>query len=367
MEVFQLSNTLSEGMKIRSYRHEYEMVFVNSFIATLESTYDEGDYIIVDQTVCELYPALADFVKNRRHIMIVASEKTKSFAQLGSLIETLIEDNFTRANRLIAIGGGVTQDITSFISSILFRGTNWLFFPTTLLTQCDSCIGSKTSINFGQYKNQLGSFFPPKSIFIDTQFLTTLPESEKRSGLGEMLHYFLVTSDADLQLVEEYGDQALVDDTVLRQFIARSLEIKKAMIEVDEFDQGPRAIFNYGHSFGHAIEAATNNKVPHGIAVAYGMDLANLISVELGLIPKELRNRIRKSLAKAFTGTPLPEIDVDLIFAALRKDKKNQGKDIKVILTRGIGDMYKTTLECNEKIVNCMHDFFDHKSYENEL
>jgi 3-dehydroquinate synthase len=139
------------------------------------------------------------------------------------------------------------------------------------------------------------------------------------------------------------------------------------LIEVDEFDQGPRAIFNYGHSFGHAIEAATQNKVPHGIAVAYGIDLANLISVELGLIPKALRNRIRNSLAKAFTGTPLPIIDVDLIFAALRKDKKNQGKDIKVILTRGIGDMYKTTLECNEQIVNCIHDFFNNKCYENEL
>ena len=367
MEDLQLSNALSEGMKIRSYRHEYEMVFVNNYLKTLEDNYQYGDYIIVDQTVCRLYPTLAEFVKDRRHIIICANEQTKSFAKLENFIKILIENDFTRANRLIAIGGGVTQDLTSFISSILFRGTNWLFFPTTLLTQCDSCIGSKTSINFGKYKNQLGSFFPPKSIFIDTQFLTTLPESEKRSGLGEMLHYFLVTSDTDLQLVEEYGDQALVDDTVLRRFIARSLEIKKAMIEIDEFDQGPRAIFNYGHSFGHAIEAATNNKVPHGIAVAYGMDLANLISVELGLISKELRNRIRKSLAKAFTGTPLPEIDVDLIFAALRKDKKNQGKDIKVILTRGIGDMYKTTLDCDEKIVNCLHNFFDNKSYENEL
>lgn len=367
MEGFLLSKNLSEGMNIRSYRHEYEMLFVNSYLEALIENYEEGDYIIVDQAVCELYPELGTFVKERRYIMIEANESTKSFAKLGLFIETLIKNNFTRANRLIAIGGGVTQDITSFISSILYRGTDWLFFPTTLLTQCDSCIGSKTSINFGKYKNQLGSFFPPKSIFVDTQFLKTLPESEKRSGLGEMLHYYLVTSEADLQLVEDYGDRALVDDTVLRQFIARSLEIKKEMIEIDEFDQGPRAIFNYGHSFGHAIEAATQNQVPHGIAVAYGIDLANLISVELGLIPKELRNRIRRSLAKAFTGTQLPEIDIDLIFAALRKDKKNQGKEIKVILTRGIGDMYKTTLETNDQIVNCINSFFKNKSYESDL
>ncbi len=367
MEDFLLSNKLSEGMKICSYRHDYEMVFVNDYLETLTENYQDRDYIVVDKTVCDLYPELAMFVKDRRHIMIEANELTKSFAKLEECIEILIENNFTRSNRLIAIGGGVTQDITSFISSILYRGTNWLFFPTTLLTQCDSCIGSKTSINFGKYKNQLGSFFPPKSIFIDTNFLKTLPESEKRSGLGEMLHYYLVTSEEDLKLVEELGDKALVDDDILRTFIARSLEIKKAMIEIDEFDQGPRAVFNYGHSFGHAIEAATQNQVPHGIAVAYGMDLANLISVELGLIPKDLRNRIRKSLAKAFTGTELPEIDVDLIFAALRKDKKNQGKDIKVILTRGIGDMYKTTLQTNEKITNCINRFFKDKSYKSDL
>jgi 3-dehydroquinate synthase len=362
-----LSNELFKQMQIKSYRHTYELEFVDNFIDTLARNHQDGDTIIVDQTVCRLYPALAQWLETRHHIMIEANEATKSFAQLSEFIETLIENNFTRANRLIAIGGGVTQDITSFIASILFRGTNWLFFPTTLLTQCDSCIGSKTSINFGRYKNQLGSFFPPQSIFVDTVFLTTLPQSEKRSGLGEMLHYYLVTSEADLQMVEAFGDQALVDDTVLRRFIARSLEIKKAMIEVDEFDQGPRAIFNYGHSFGHAIEAATQNAVPHGIAVAYGMDLANLISVELGLIPKELRNRIRLSLAKSFTGTELPDIDVDLIFGALRKDKKNQGKDIKVILTRGIGDMYKTTLQCNDQVNDCIHDFFNNRRYEQAL
>ncbi|MDA9982786.1 iron-containing alcohol dehydrogenase [Gammaproteobacteria bacterium] len=362
-----MSNRLSPGMKICSYRHEYELVFIDNFLTTLSNSYEDGDYIVVDNRVCQLHTELSEFVKARRNIIIEANEATKSFERLGSFIESLIENNFTRANRLIAIGGGVTQDLTSFVASILFRGVNWLFFPTTLLAQCDSCIGSKTSINFGKYKNQLGSFFPPKSIFIDTRFLKTLPKSELRSGLGEMLHYYLVTSESDLQMVEEHGDQALVDDFELRRFISRSLEIKKAMIEVDEFDKGPRAVFNYGHSFGHAIEAATQNQVPHGIAVAYGMDLANILSVELGMISKQLRNRIRLSLAKVFTGTDLPEIDADLIFAALRKDKKNQGKDIKVILTRGIGDMYKTTLENNDQTNQCIRNFFKNRCYETDL
>jgi len=362
-----LYKELFEQLQISSYRHNYQLAFTHDYLTSLASNYQEGDYIIADEEVCRLYPALRDSITSRQHILVEANEETKSFAQLEELIATLIDNNFTRTNRLIAIGGGVVQDISSFIASILFRGTNWLFFPTTLLTQCDSCIGSKTSINFGRYKNQLGSFFPPKAIFIDTAFLKTLPLSEKRSGLGEMLHYYLVTREEDLVMVEEQGDQALLDDDILRTFIARSLEIKKAMIEVDEFDQGPRAVFNYGHSFGHAIEAATNNAVPHGIAVAYGMDLANLLSVELGLISKALRNRIRLSLVKSFGPTPLPEIDVDLIFAALRKDKKNQGKDIKVILTRGIGNMFKTTLENTEQINQCIRGFFSNKMYEKEL
>ncbi len=362
-----MSDELSTAMEIRSSRYKYKLEFVDDFLVTLNKIYKDGDYLIVDKQVCQIHPELLDFIKDRRNISIEANETTKNFTQLGPFIETLIENNFTRTNRLIAIGGGVTQDLTSFVASILFRGVDWLFFPTTLLTQCDSCIGSKTSINFGEYKNQLGSFFPPKSIFIDVQFLATLPESERRSGLGEMLHYYLATSEEDLKMVEEYGDQALVDDSVLRRFIARSLEIKKMMIEVDEFDQGPRAVFNYGHSFGHAIETATQNEVPHGIAVAYGMDLANILSVELGLISKQLRNRIRLSLAKAFTGTSLPEINVDLIFAALRKDKKNQGNDTKVILTRGIGDMYKTTLENNDQINQCIRNFFKNKCYERDL
>lgn len=359
--------TTNPDLNIKSYRFEYKVSFIDDYLAGLDSIYEAGDYIIIDQGLFQNYPDLVEVVTTRRHILIDANEQTKSFAYLDQILTRLIDDQFTRSNRLIAIGGGVTQDLTSFVASILYRGTNWFFMPTTLLTQCDSCIGSKTSINFGKYKNQLGSFFPPQHVYIDTNFLHSLPASEKRSGLGEMLHYFLVTSEDDLEMVEEFGEQALIDDSVLKRFIARSLEIKKQMIEIDEFDQGPRAIFNYGHSFGHAIEFATDNEVPHGVAVAYGMDLANLLSVELELIPMSLRNRIRESLSIAFGGTPLPVIDSQLIFDALRKDKKNIGSEIKVILTSGIGEMFKTTLEQNAKTKACIEDFFSRKLYETAL
>lgn len=350
-------------LKIRSYRHTYQVEFISDYLATLKGAYRANDFIIADEKIVGLKPALQEFLQDRRVIYVQANEASKSFAALGPVMGTLIEHGLTRSDRLLAIGGGVVQDITSFIASILYRGTPWLFFPTTLLTQCDSCIGSKTSINFGDYKNQLGSFFPPQNIFIDTTFLETLPATEKKSGLGEMLHYYLVTGEADLELVEAYGDQALVDNAVLQRFIHRSLAIKAAMIEQDEFDQGPRNVFNYGHSFGHALEAATGHQVPHGIAVAYGMDLANLISVQLGLIPMQLRNRIRQSLAKAFLAEPLPPVPIDAYLQALKKDKKNQGQTIKVILTRGLGAMSKETLPQSEAVTALIARFFAEHLY----
>lgn len=354
-------------MTIQSYRHTYSLHFVDNYLPVLEQSYQNNDFIIMDEILGAHYPALQMFTANRRVISVQANEDSKSFHHLEAVINTLIKNDFTHSDRLIAIGGGVIQDIVSFVGSILHRGTDWLFFPTTLLAQCDSCIGSKASINFGAYKNQLGSFFPPKEIFIDTNFLATLPATERRSGLGEILHYCLVTSNQDLEMVESLGDRALVDDEVLKELIFRSLEIKAAMIQTDEFDQGPRNVFNYGHSFGHALEAATHHAIPHGIAVAYGMDLANLISVELGMMPMALRNRIRISLAKVYEEIALPKVTMDAYLAALRKDKKNQGKTLKVILSRGIGAMSKETLPQSDVVLGLINRFFSERLYSSPL
>lgn len=182
-------------------------------------------------------------VEGFHKIFVDPSERAKSYNALIPLIDQLIENGFTRSNRLIAIGGGIVQDITAFTASILFRGVEWLFFPTNLLTQCDSCIGSKSSINFGVYKNQLGGFFAPKAVYIDLNFLSTLPKREIQSGLGEMMHYFLVSGKVDFHWAVAVLDQVLCDQDVLHQMIIRSLSIKKKMIERDEFDQGPRKIF----------------------------------------------------------------------------------------------------------------------------
>lgn len=355
---------MSECIAIKSYRHEYSLQFVNSYLEALKQNVREGDYIIVDKIVYELYEDLMQFAKSHRKMIIEPSERVKSYEALTPIIDELIRNRFTKKNRLIAVGGGITQDVTAFSASILFRGVDWLFFPTNLLTQCDSCIGSKTSINFGPFKNQLGSFFPPKNIFIDLRFLDTLPLDDFRSGLGEMLHYFLVSGDEDFQRFEKDIDNTLEDKKVLQDLISRSLNIKKAMVELDEFDQGPRNVFNYGHSFGHALESSTNYKISHGIAVSFGMDIANIISADRELISMNLRNRIRHTLAKIWKDKSIDNVDTHRFFEALLRDKKNEGNDIKVILTQGLGRMFKTSLEMNNNIIRRIEDYFENRLYE---
>lgn len=358
---------MSDCITIRSYRHEYSVQFVSSYLDALKQNVKEGDYLLVDRFVYELYEDLTQFAKSHRKIIIDPFEKEKSYEALNPIFEELIQNHFTKKNRLVAVGGGITQDITAFTASILLRGVDWLFFPTNLLTQCDSCIGSKTSINFSQFKNQLGGFFPPKKIFIDLKFLDTLPLADLRSGLGEMLHYFLVSGEEDFERFERDIDRALEDRKVLRKMILRSLNIKKAIIEIDEFDQGPRNVFNYGHSFGHALESVTGYEISHGIAVSFGMDIANILSADRGLISMDLRNRIRTTLAKVWMDMSIRHVDPNQFYKALLHDKKNEGTDIKVILTKGLGNMFKTTLSMRKDVIRRIEDYFENRLYERDI
>lgn len=349
-----------KSMTVQSVKHPYSVIFVNDYAAILEGKIVPGDIVIVDANVLEIYrEQLAPILKDVFHIVIDPSEKQKSYRGVEPIIAQLIESGFRKNNRLIAIGGGIVQDITAFTSSILFRGVDWIFFPTTLLAQCDSCIGSKTSINFGDYKNQLGGFYPPKEIVVDVRFLETLSELDFRSGMGEMLHYYLVAGDADFDRIQLEYDTAFHDKNVLNELVYHSLEIKRTYVELDEFDQGPRNVFNYGHSFGHAIETLTNYKIPHGIAVTIGMDIANLLSVQLGYIEPEVRERMHSLLEKNWANVCLPDFSTEDFITMLKKDKKAVGSEIHVILTKGIGNMFKTPLPVTAEIVDILSLYFE--------
>jgi 3-dehydroquinate synthase len=357
MEDLQMYN-----FKIKSIIHDYNVSFIDNFSIILSQILREDDVIIIDRNVRNLYKEqLDEILSGSKHIIIDANEKQKSYQELIPVIQELIQNGFRKNHRLIAIGGGITQDITAFTSSIMYRGVDWIFFPTTLLAQGDSCIGSKTSINFGEFKNQVGGFYPPVDIYIDLTFLTTLADIDLKSGLGEMCHYYIVAGKEDFKRYKEEYASALIDKKVLAGLVARSLEIKKGYIEIDEFDRNERQVFNYGHSFGHAIESLTDYGVPHGIAVSYGMDMANFISVKLGFISTDVRNEIRELLEEIWAGTNIKDIDTDKFKIALSKDKKNVGTELRLILNKGYGNIFKHAIKMDDQFTTWLKEYFSNE------
>ena len=320
-------------MKIKSSIRNYTVEFSNNFIKSIDQIYNDGDIIIFDNI---LYTPELD--KYRCIQLYNVTEQTKDFNNISTIINSII-GKFNKKNKLIAIGGGITQDVVGFISSILFRGVEWIFYPTTLLAQGDSCIGGKTSINFNTYKNQLGNFYPPYKVIVCNEFLDTLTKIDIKSGLGEMLHFFLVSSKADY-------DFFIKNQHDFKKLTTRCLDIKRSYIEIDEFDKNERLILNYGHTFGHAIEAVTNNEIAHGIAVSVGMDVANFISYKKGYITYELFKRIQKTLSSIYYDIKLPNIEQLII--ALKKDKKNISNKSNCVLTKGPGNMFLEEVEYSE-------------------
>lgn len=345
---------------VKSIVHDYDVQFISDTKEVLNNELKEGDVLILDKNIKRLYADLFnDVLVNYKHIEVEAIEQNKSYQGVMPIMNHLIENGFRKNHRLIAIGGGITQDITAFIASIMYRGVSWYFFPTSLLAQGDSCIGSKTSINFYEFKNLVGGFYPPNKIYINLEFLNSLSEKELKSGLGEMLHYFIVSGEEDFRRFKNEYPMALNDKAVLTGIIARSLEIKKSYIEIDEFDKKERQVFNYGHSFGHAIESLTNYSIPHGIAVSYGMDISNFISVKKGYLDQSVRMDVRELVEKIWEGTSIQNISIDKFIAALSKDKKNIGTQLGLILGRGYGQIFKDLTPADQEFIGWIEEYFD--------
>ena len=347
-------------MIINSSIRKYEVLFGKSLIDSFSKEIVPDSIIFIDQKVYNLLDQdTKKIIDKNKYILIKANEYQKSYSQIRPLIESVIKYNFRKSNKLICNGGGITQDITAFISSIIFRGVEWVFFPTTLLSQADSCIGGKTSINIGKYKNQIGNFYPPSKIIILPKFLRTLSELDFKSGLGEMLHFYLVSGENDFNFYSDNYQKSFNDDKILLELIKRNLDIKKRFIEKDEFDLGERQLLNYGHSFGHAIESITNYKIQHGIAVSYGMDIANYISEKLGYIDTSLRKKIKKIINQITSGTDIKNISVNNYTKILSNDKKNIDSSYRLILTKGIGKMEVVSIKPSHKFSNWLEEYFN--------
>lgn len=326
-----------DSLIIDSHKGKYGVSFNLTIPPNIDSflPYKNCCYII-DENIAKIYQSkLSPILKKKSTIIINSNEEAKSLEKLSSLFERLTKNEVRRDSMFIAIGGGVVQDITCFISSVFLRGVPWIFIPTTLLSQADSCIGSKSSINIKSAKNILGTFNPPKKVFIWAEFLNTLSDSEIRSGVGEIIKVCAIDGMSSFRALSADLQDIYCDQEVLLRYIHKSLNIKKNYVELDEFDRNQRNIFNYGHSFGHAIEFATNYLIPHGVAVTIGMDLANFLSAKLGYTSIEYFNYAHPTLAENANGHWHHDIPVNLLFDALLRDKKNTQTELGLIFPVG--------------------------------
>jgi len=354
MEVFQLSK---KNFTVTSMYGDYSVRF-ESF-ASFKKTIDSNKFFfILDKDLKNIYGNLLSDLPIERTLIVDSREESKSFEQSSIFLKELLSKKIKKDNILVAIGGGVVQDITAFLSSIIFRGIDWIFVPTTLLSQCDSCIGSKTSINFQSYKNVLGNFYPPKKVIIDKNFLDSLPKSEIKSGIGEMTHYYFFEGSNFLEDIYNNYDDIISRKKDISPYIIESLRIKKRVIEVDEFDTGIRNHFQFGHTFGHAIENASNYQINHGQAVTLGMDISMFISQQKGLLNKADFITYHDLIAKNFPPFNLKFFDFELFYDSLKKDKKNVSNFLVCILIEKSGQLKKAKIEINNNLKDILKLYF---------
>jgi len=286
-------------------------------------------------------------------ITIPDGEEYKNLKTVERILDELFENKLDRKSLIIAFGGGVVGDISGFSASIYQRGIDFIQIPTTLLAQVDSSVGGKTGVNNRFGKNLIGSFYQPKAVYIDIDFLKTLPKREFNAGVAEIIK-MAVMFDRDFF---EFLEQNSLDNRQnLTSAIANSVKIKASVVNQDEKESGIRAVLNYGHTFAHVIENETNyKKYLHGEAVAIGIVMANKLALKLKLISKEEADRVENLLKKYNLPTDYIIEDVDKFYEKFFLDKKSSNNQIKFILPKGIGD-FKIVENIDQNIIKSVLD-----------
>lgn len=281
-------------------------------------------------------------LEENKSIFVNAIEADKSLKVVEDVMVQLSKRGMTKNNELVVIGGGYLQDVGTLVASLYMRGIKWTYAPTTLAAMGDSCIGGKSSINAGDVKNLVGNFYPPSKVLIDTSFTSTLPNLEIIAGISEIIKICFARSYETFaecsKLIEDWNGNSNQDS--LKEVIQLSLRSKKYFVEEDEFDIGIRKLLNFGHSFGHALESASDYRIPHGVAVLIGMIAAS--QHPHSEVSAETQTLIASSLAFCkIIGeeieAEISNVDFGKFSQALAKDKKNTNSDLVLILPSSSG------------------------------
>ncbi len=348
------------SLRISSGQGAYSVDFLQSISELLgELARLPHGVFLVDKKIAELYSTeLASVFNSHPTHTIDATEETKSLRGVEKVLEFFQGANVVKNTPVIVIGGGIVQDIAAFAAHVYYRGLRWFFVPTTLLAMSDSCIGAKCGINFGRFKNQLGLFYSPTQIWICLRFLETLGENEIRSGYGEILKLHLTRSKPERfqELRETISSQGWRNPQLPR-FIHQSLEVKKSVIEEDEYEQDLRRILNYGHTFGHALEAVTQHAIPHGLAVAWGVDLANFIAWRSELLA-EADFRVVHDFVAQYFAWPLPRgLTALQLIDGTRRDKKVVDGKINLVLPERLGGLRIVSQPYTDEFAHIVEDY----------
>jgi 3-dehydroquinate synthase len=275
-------------------------------------------------------------------LLVPPGEASKSWSQLQALTERLLELGVERGDSILAFGGGMVGDLAGFAASILKRGCAYVQVPTSLLAQVDSSVGGKTAINSAAGKNLIGAFHQPAAVLIDPSTLDTLPERELRAGYAEVVKYGLIGNPGFFDWCESNSAALLEGDEAARlHAIETCVRAKAAIVAEDELETtGRRALLNFGHTFGHAIEVESDYAMLHGEAVALGMALAFRFSAERGLCGEEEAKRVAAHLESAGLPVRLKGLSAHRLVARMARDKKASGGRVALILTSGIGEAF---------------------------
>jgi 3-dehydroquinate synthase len=295
--------------------------------------------IVTNTTVAPIYAERLQCVLAQHHarvrtIALPDGEVYKDWATLNLVFDELLREAFDRKTVLYALGGGVIGDMTGFAAACYMRGVSYVQVPTTLLAQVDSSVGGKTAINHPAGKNMIGAFYQPLRVIADLDTLDTLPEREISAGLAEVIKYGPIADDAFLTWIEQHIDALRARDKIaLAYAVRRSCEIKAWVVGQDERESGLRAILNFGHTFGHAIEAGLGyGEWLHGEAVGCGMVMAADLSVRLGLIDAAYAERLTKLIERAGLPTCGPRLGAARYLELMRVDKKSESGQIRFVL-----------------------------------
>ena len=298
--------------------------------------------IVSNTTVAPLYAkTLADMLHtHHRRVLQLAlpdGEQHKDLATLNLIFDKLLQSGCDRKTVLYALGGGVVGDITGFAAASYMRGVPFVQVPTTLLAQVDSSVGGKTAINHPLGKNMVGAFYQPARVLCDLDLLDSLPQREYASGLAEVIKYGPIYDPVFLDWLDTHLDALLArDKAALAHAVQRSCEIKAWVVGQDERESGLREILNFGHTFGHAIEAGMGyGQWLHGEAVACGMVLAAELSARLGLVPEAMVRRLQNMLRRAGLPVQAPAMALERWLTLMRGDKKAQAGELRFVLLQG--------------------------------